>query len=100
MKGRKRHIVVDIIGNLIAVLVHEAKDSKAGCDVFKMAALKYPSIKAFFGDGGYRGTSVDYVEQTLNIELHISKKIHDTFAVLPILWIVRNISSNTYSFQI
>jgi putative transposase len=40
------------------------------------------------GDEGYRGTAVAFVENTLALKLHISKKIKDTFAVLPICWIV------------
>jgi hypothetical protein len=35
IKGRKRHLVVDTLGNLIAVLVHAANlaDTKSGCDM-------------------------------------------------------------------
>ncbi len=90
IKGRKRHIVVDTLGNPIAVSVHAANaaDTKAGCDVLKSAAQKCPSIEAFSGDEGYRGTAVQFVKNTLGLDLHISKKIKDTFAVLPIRWIV------------
>ena len=89
-KGRKRHIVVDTMGNLIQVIVHAANrhDTKAGCDVLKAAAKKHPTLEAFSGDAGYRGSAVDFVETTLQLKLHISKKIKDTFAVLPIRWIV------------
>ena len=37
---------------------------------------------------GYRGTTVDFVEQRLGLACHISTKIKDTFAVLPKRWIV------------
>ncbi len=88
-KGRKRHIVVDTLGNLIEVLVHAANthDSKAGCGVLK-AAAKHNSLEAFSGDAGYRGTAVEFVETALKLKLHISQKIKDAFAVLPKLWIV------------
>ena len=88
-KGRKRHIVVDTMGNLIQVIVHAANqhDTKAGCDV-KAAAKKHPTLEAFSGDAGYRGSAVEFVEMTLQLKLHISKKINDVFAVLPIRWIV------------
>ena len=90
VKGRKRHIVVDTLGNLIQVIVHAANihDTKGGCDVLKGAALKHASIQAFSGDAGYRGSAVDFVEQELNLKLHISQKVKDAFAVLPIRWIV------------
>jgi putative transposase len=90
VKGRKRHIVVDTLGNLIAVLVHAANihDTVAGCDVLKTAAHKHSTLEAFSGDAGYRGTAMDFVEQALNLKLHISKKIKDAFAVLPMRWVV------------
>lgn len=89
-KGRKRHVVVDTLGNLVAVLVHAANehDSKAGCDVLKQAAAKHASLEAFSGDAGYRGTAVEFVETALGLKLHISQKIKDAFAVLPKRWIV------------
>jgi putative transposase len=90
IKGRKRHIVVDTLGNLIHIIVHAANlsDTKTGCEVLKGAAQKYTRIEAFSGDEGYRGTAVDFVEKELGLQLHISKKIKDAFAVLPIRWIV------------
>ncbi len=78
------------MGTPIAVSVHAANtaDTKAGCDVLRAAAQKHESIEAFSGDEGYRGTAVEFVQSTLGSKLHISKKIKDTFAVLPIRWIV------------
>ena len=70
-KGRKRHIVVDTMGNLVQVIVHAANvhDTKAGCDVLKSAVEKYPTFEAFSGDAGYRGTAVEFVENTLQLKL-------------------------------
>ncbi len=31
---------------------------------------------------------MNFVENTLGLELHISKKIKDTFAILPMRWVV------------
>ncbi len=89
MKGRKRHRLVDTLGHLIQVIVHAAHthDSKGGCDVLPAAADKYPRLQAFSGDEAYRGTAVEFVEQTWALKLHLSKKIKDGFAVLPIPWI-------------
>ena len=83
VKGRKRHIAVDILGDLLHVQVHAANihDTKAGCDIFLATSDKYPSILAFSADAGYRGTSKDYVEKTLELMIDISKKIKDIFAI-------------------
>jgi putative transposase len=90
VKGRKRHIVVDTLGHLLHVAVHAANvhDTKAAPSVLERAAEKHPGIKAFSADAGYRGTTVDFVEQHLGLACHISTKIKDTFAVLPKRWIV------------
>ncbi len=58
VKGRKRHIVVDIMGNLLAVVVHAANihDTKAGITPAKQAFEHYPHIKKFCADEGYRKT--------------------------------------------
>lgn len=89
-KGRKRHIVVDTLGNLLHVKVHAANmnDTKAACDIFDYVSKKYPSISAYSGDAGYCGTAVNHVENEMKLKLHISKKIKDEFAVLPKRWIV------------
>jgi putative transposase len=90
VKGRKRHIVVDTLGNLLHVAVHAANqhDTKAAPSVLERAAEKYDTIKAFSADAGYRGTAFEYVNNELGLECHISCKIKDEFTVLPIRWIV------------
>lgn len=60
-----------------------------GCEVMRRAAEKHPGIEAFSGDAGYRGTELRFVEGTLGLALHISRRIVDGFAVLPKRWIVR-----------
>ena len=90
IKGRKRHIVTDIMGNLLHVKVHPANqhDTKAACDVLERATEKHPSILAFSADAGYRGTAYDYVTQVLMRIMEISMKIKDEFVVLRNRWIV------------
>jgi len=49
VKGHKRHIIVDVLGNLLHVGVYAANksDTIAACDVFERTSEKYPSILAF-----------------------------------------------------
>jgi putative transposase len=68
-----------------AAKIHEIG---GGCDVLQSGSTKCTTIKVFSGDAGYRGTAADFVENRLGLKLHISKKIKDTFAVLPTRWIV------------
>ncbi len=101
MKGRKRHIVVDVLGNLLHVQVHAANlhDTVGACEVLRRAAEKHPSLQAFSGDAGYRGTAVRYVDEVLGLTLHISEKIKDGFAVLPKRWVVERTFAWLGSFR-
>ena len=58
VKGRKRHIVIDITGNLLSVVVHAANihDTVAGGNVLARTKKKYQSIMGCCGDAGYRKT--------------------------------------------
>ena len=49
---------------------------------------KYPTIEAVSADAGYRGDTVNYAKILLDIPVHISTRIKDTFAILPKRWIV------------
>jgi len=71
-------------------MVHAANvhDTKVASDVLGAVHEKCQHLEAFSGDAGYRGTAVDFVEKTLGLKLHISQKIKDTFAVLPMRWVV------------
>ena len=90
VKGRKRHIVTDIEGHLLHVKVHAANihDTKSAPDVLDRAYEKFPSIKGFSADEGYRGTTVDYVEKEMGLIMEVSKKIKDEWAILAKRWVV------------
>lgn len=90
VKGRKRHIVTDIEGHLLHVKVHAANihDTKSAPDVLDRAYEKFPSIKGFSADEGYRGTTVDHVEKEMGLIMEVSKKIKDEWAILAKRWVV------------
>ena len=91
IKGRKRHIAVDTLVNLLSVMVHAANihDTKAGIFVAKKAFETYPSLKGFCADAGYRNTFEREVSEQLGLTVEISKKIQDiSWDILPKRWIV------------
>jgi len=90
VKGRKRHNVTDTMGNLLAITVHAANihDTKSGINPAKKAYDKYPTIKKFCGDDGYRKSFEEAVSEQLGLEVDISKRIKPEFEVLPLRWIV------------
>ena len=89
-KGRKRHIVTDIMGNLLCVHVHAANiyDTKGGVKKKKKALYRYPTIIAGCVDQGYRGTFKNTFKVFHNIRIDISPRIKNDFEVQPIRWIV------------
>ena len=62
IKGHKRHLITDVMGNLLKVVVGATNvhDTVAGCEVFRSVLEKYPSILGVCGDAG-RGTFVGFV---------------------------------------
>ena len=90
IKGRKRHIVVDVMGNLLAIVVHPANthDTTAGIAPAAIAFCKYPTIEKFCGDYGYRKTFIADVAANLGLGVDISPKIAMQDGVSPKRWIV------------
>lgn len=93
INGRKRHIVVDTIGNLLDVVVHAAgiQDYQGA----KLVLLKLTeivlSLHKIWADGIYQnGGLVDWVRETLNIALDIVERPpgQKGFQVLPRRWVV------------
>ena len=90
-KGRKRHIVVDVLGCLLSVVVHAANihDTKSGISTAKRAYERYPSIQKFCADAGYRGTFVSDLKEQLELDADISEKIKPhQWEILPWRWVV------------
>ena len=90
-KGRKRHIVVDVLGCLLSVNVHAANvhDTKSGIVVAKQAFDKYHSIKKFCADSGYRGTFVNDIKNLVALDVDISEKIKPhSWQNIPWRWVV------------
>ena len=91
IKGRKRHIVVDTMGNLLSVHVHAANihDTKSGIWPARKALAIYPGIKGFCADAGYGGTFERKMLEIFNLEVHVLKRTRDAkWKVLPKRWIV------------
>jgi putative transposase len=71
VKGRKRHLVVDTLGLLLAVTVTAAgvQDRDAAADVVAQACTKAPGLKKLYADGAYGGKCAQAIEQTHGISV-------------------------------
>ncbi|MGW3140973.1 IS5 family transposase [Streptomyces sp. NPDC001139] len=89
--GRKRSIITDTLGLLLAVLVTAAgvQDSTAGRTLLEQAATEHPTLRKVWVDGGYRKHFVEHAA-TLGIDLEIVQRTHGTrgFAPIPKRWTV------------
>jgi len=91
IKGRKRHISTDTMGNILYVKVHSANqsDTMIGRDIAYQTFKEYSSVRGFCADQGYCGTTVDFIRDVLNLKIDITKKPNlSGFQVLPKRWIV------------
>ncbi len=76
VKGRKRHLVVDTLGLVLAVLILPAgiQDRDGARPVIEQAKSKYPSIAKVYADGGYAGRESSSIAQDLNIDIEIVRR--------------------------
>ena len=92
---------MDTMGNLLAVCVHAANlhDTTTGSIPAVNAYIQYPTIKGFCGDGGYRGTFQEEIDEILKVKVDISERIKPRgWAILPKRWVVeRTFSWMTHS---
>ena len=92
VNGRKRHVLVDVIGLLLMVVVHAAniQDRDGAMMVFGKAEGKFSRLQLIWADGGYAGKLIDWTKQFYNWILEIVKRSNDVkgFQVLPRRWVV------------
>lgn len=64
--GRKRHLLTDTIGMLLAVIVHPAnvQDRDGGRTAAALGAKAIPFIERIIGDAGYGGLKMAAVART------------------------------------
>jgi len=90
--GRKRHIVVDVLGLLLIVMVHSAgiQDRNGAKHVLTRLISRFPGLKLVWADGGYAGKLVEWVATVLQRTLSIVKRPRKSqgFRVLQWRWIV------------
>jgi len=93
IKGRKRHIVTDMTGNMLEGTVHGAdiQDRDGAPDLIERTCMNYPTVKKLFADGGYAGEklakAVAHIE-ALAIEIIKRSDQAKGFVILPKRWIV------------
>ena len=92
MTGRKRHIVVDTLGLLVAVVVHPAdiQDRDGAKLVLAKLRDRLPRLRLIWADAGYAGRLVTWVQVQTGWRLAIVRRPRgrQRFEVLPRRWVV------------
>ncbi len=93
IKGRKRHIVTDTTGLLVAVMVHAAdiQDRDGAPALLASIRSSFPWLRHIFADGGYAGPKLEKALAGLgDWTLEIVKRSDSAkgFVLLPRRWVV------------
>ncbi len=94
INGRKRHIVTDVEGSPVEIVVHPAsvQDRDGAPAVIGKALAKVPTMTVIWADGGYSGPmpASALKEPDIDAELGIVRKSKDAkgFDILPRRWVV------------
>ena len=104
IKGRKEHIIVDMLGLPLAVSIHEANlhDCKGAPQVLEKLSCKFPRPVKILADGGYRGELADWGKKKFGWILEVVTRPDEClskFQVLPKRWIVERSFSWLENFR-
>jgi putative transposase len=92
VNGRKRHIITDTMGFILAIVIHNAdiQDRDGAKLVLKEMQHKYPLLKKILADGGYSGKLIEWTLSIFGWTLEIVSKVAgiSTFSVIPKRWVV------------
>ena len=90
--GRKRHILTDTDGRLLAVRVHAAnvQDRDGAKLALKASRARFPFIETVFADGGYAGRLEAWARANANVALSIVRRPQALtgFQPLPRRWVI------------
>lgn len=91
IKGIKRHIIVDTLGLILAIVIQSAsvQDRDGAPSTIEKMKDRWIRVIKIFADGGYRGQLIDKIKQAFCIDIEIIKRNEiSTFKILPKRWIV------------
>ena len=92
VKGRKRHLLVDAMGLMIAMVITSAsvQDRDGAHILLKQLTGVAKKLRLIWVDGGYRGKLVEWVSQVFKFSLQVVLRSDDTkgFVLLPRRWVV------------
>lgn len=96
MNGRKRHIVVDTMGLVLAILVHPANvaDGQGAYATLTKLVGRFPRLRHLRADGAYGGQLPELVEATWVWSVAVVKREPKVkgFVVQPRHWVIEPVA--------
>lgn len=85
INGRKRHILTDTMGLLLAVLVHrdDINDSQRAPHVLARAKKHAPQLRRLYADEGYAATPPSLMARCLGCAFRLVRRVERGFVLLP-----------------
>jgi putative transposase len=86
VKGRKRHVIVDVLGMLLAVGVTAAsiQDRDGTWPVLREIHREHPAVQLVWVDSAYGGDLVMGIKATLGVDLVVVKRPDISRASFPV----------------
>jgi transposase len=92
VKGRKRHLLVDVLGLLLVLKITSAdvQDRDAAIPMLRESHREFPTLSKVWVDGAYNGQGIANAAEDTGIDVEMVKRSDDVtgFHVLPKRWIV------------
>jgi putative transposase len=88
--GRKRFLMVDSLGLLLALLVRPAdvQDRDGGRWLVESIRGRFPRLREVIADGGFSKRFVDWVRTRFHWAVTITKGVTGAFVIHPRRWVV------------
>ena len=79
MRGRKRHLLVDTEGLIVAVKVHAAniQDRDGARLLLEPLAGRLPRMKKLWVDSGYAGKCVEWIQDHMGWDVEVTRKLSE-----------------------
>jgi putative transposase len=103
VKGRKRTILVDTLGLLLKVVVHEADVQDRDGAIWLLLAITglFPRLVKLWVDGAYRGSFVAWAKEVMGLDIEVVERDKETkgFTLLPRRWVVERTFAWLYNYR-
>jgi putative transposase len=104
VNGRKRHVLVDVLGMVLALVITPAnvQDRDGAVPVLMAAHAVHRTLRHVWADCAYNGEGIVKVQEDTGIKVEVvkHKEGHRGFAVLPRRWVVERTNAWFGRFRI